>query len=266
MLLVGLSWACPDPAEAIDQARIAVLDVRALDAKLALNRAVEGFGCGTPAEPAQVATFFLAEAMRRSLSGEDPNPAFAAAFRADSSVWVSDYGPVNYEAWRQAGSETDVQSGALVLVPTPSLRSTWVDGVEATATSTHPTGLHLVQLGLGPVMDFAMVVEVLPDERVEVATGIAPLPVPVAVQKDPVKLPEPPSPWLLSSGGAAVAAVGLGIAGARMTPVMEQATDVDSLDQAYASQKLRVRSAYVLAGVSAVTFTVYVDHEVRNLW
>lgn len=266
MLLVGLSWACPDPAEAIDQARVAVLDVRALDAKLALNRAVEGFGCGQAAEPAQVATFFLAEAMRRSLSGEDPDPAFAAAFRADSSVWVSDYGPVNYEAWRQAGSETDVGAGSLALVPTPTLRTTWVDGVEATPGSTHHAGLHLVQLGLGPVMDFAMVVTVVPDERVEVATGVAPLPVPVAVQKAPVKLPEPPSPWLLVSGGAAVAAVGLGVAGMRQTAVMEGAQDVDTLDQAYSRQKVQVRSAYVLAAASAVTFTVYIDQERRKLW
>lgn len=261
MFLLSTAWACPDATQAVIQAEEAVLELRAEDAEAALVDAVAGFGCGPEASPELIARFFLARGMAAGLADYSKDADFRAAYRADSSVWVTDYGPVNYAAWQEAGG-TVLEDGTLRLTPPPTVRQIWIDGRPTSPETTLESGRHLVQVGTPGKMEFSQVVNVPADRELLLDTGLTPIRVELPA-------PEPPeaqrsvNPLLIGAGGAAAAAIGAGLAGMAQTQAMREAPNEASLTQVYGRQKTLVYSSYALGSVSAVTFTVYLGQKLR---
>ena len=261
MFLLSTAWACPDATQAVVQAEGAVLELRAEEAEAALTDAVAGFACGPEASPELVARFFLAQGMTAGLADYSQDADFRAAHRAEPSVWVTDYGPVNYGAWQEAGGKV-LEDGTLRLTPTPTVRRVWIDGRPATPETTLESGRHLVQVGTLGKMEFAEVVSVPADRELLLDTGLTPIRVELPTPAAP-EVQRSVNPLLVGAGGAAAAAVGVSLAGMTQTGAMREAPDEATLNQAYSRQKTLLYTSYALGAVSAVTFTVYLGQELR---
>lgn len=211
-VLTAAAWACDPLDDGLDRVLASLLDVRLAEAASALEATSPSLACGVPATPAQAARLFLLDGALASLQGRsaDAADAFAAAARADASLWLDALGPA-LRAQRDAAAARP-PGGRGTLVVRPPEVDVRVDGAEWVG-QTLAAGLHLVQAqGADGAVGFGRVLLVQPDTEQVVTTGLvppAPPPAPLAVAAPAPAAPEAarppragPTPELLAGVGA----------------------------------------------------------------
>ncbi|MCO4746071.1 MAG: hypothetical protein KC912_14845 [Proteobacteria bacterium] len=137
---------CPDPDRNLTWARDAVLQFGFAEADTYLLEAEKGFGCTTPASPAQAARMHLIRAARFEYDGDSVSRDryLASARGADGTFFEAAFGDEFKAVWAAA---TPAGEGELSIPALPGGWLVWIDGARSELEGPLPSGPHLLQIG-----------------------------------------------------------------------------------------------------------------------
>jgi len=255
---------CGDPGALVTEAEQAAFELRLDDARAALDRAEEAFGCAL-VDDVTLSRFFDVEGAL-SVHGGDLEGA-RIRFRAARDLVST--GPDPMYGKKIASVSADLPraplDASLDLTPRPDLHEVLVDTERVTVPLPVTSGLHLVQVGPAGQVAFGELVLlepgadlVLSTHLVETPPLVAPEPL-SAVTPAPTTAPPParrrrPSvPLLITSGAmAALGGVSAGLALHEQNASIPSATSVEAVDAAWTRQRVFGYGAYGLWGGAVI--------------